>query len=142
MKMKLYNNRISIVTSNQNGFTLLELLIALVILSIGLLGLAGLHIAAIRGNMSGFKISEASAVAQQRLEELKAIDMASAVLSAGNHVDGNIVVQGITYNRSYAVSDDTPVRGTSTLIFTVSWVEPVTGVTRTTTIFTRLLKGA
>lgn len=142
MKMKFYNSRIPCGISNQNGFTLLELLIALVILSIGLLGLAGLHIAAIRGNMSGFKISEASAVAQQRIEEIKAINMASSLLSAGSHNDGNIVVQGITYNRSYSVSDDTPVKGTSTIIFTVSWVEPVTGVTRTTRIFTRLLKGA
>ncbi|MDD5433901.1 MAG: prepilin-type N-terminal cleavage/methylation domain-containing protein [Nitrospira sp.] len=128
--------------SNQTGFTLLELLIALVILSVGLLGLAGLHIAAIKGNVSGFKFSAASAVAQQRLEELKAIDTASSALSPGNHNDGNVIVQGITYNRSYAVADNSPVRGTSTLTFTITWVEPVSGVTRTSRIFTRILKGA
>lgn len=128
--------------SNQKGFTLLELLIALVILSVGLLGLAGLHIAAIRGNVSGFKISTASAVSQQRLEELKALDTASSALSAGVHSDGSIVVQGITYNRSYTVVDDTPVRGTSTLTLTITWTNPTTGLSHPTTIFTRVLKGA
>lgn len=129
-------------TSNQKGFTLLELLIALVILSIGLLGLAGLHIAAIRGNVSGFKISTATAIAQQRLEELKALDTTSTALAAGVYPDNNIVVQGITYNRSYTVVDDTPVIGTSTLTITITWTDPTSGLTHTTRVFTRLLKGA
>jgi prepilin-type N-terminal cleavage/methylation domain-containing protein len=128
--------------ANQKGFTLLELLIALAILSVGLLGLAGLHIAAIRGNISGFKFSAASAVVQERLEELKALDAASAVLSSGNHDDGAVIVQGITFNRSYTVSDNTPVKGTSTITFTVTWTEPVSGVVRTSRVFTRILKGA
>ena len=128
--------------SNQKGFTLLELLIALTILTIGLLGLAGLHIAAIQGNVSGFKISTAAAVAQERIEELKALDASATALSAGAHADdGNQVVQGITYNRSYTIQDNTPVTGTSTITLTVTWVEPGTGVTRNTRVFTRINKG-
>lgn len=128
--------------SNQKGFTLLELLIALTILTVGLLGLAGLHIAAIQGNVSGFKISTAAAVAQQRIEELKALDSSAAALSDGAHAnDGNQVVQGITYNRSYTIQDDTPVTGTSTITLTVQWVEPKTGITRNTSVFTRINKG-
>ena len=128
--------------SNQKGFTLLELLIALTILTIGLLGLAGLHIAAIQGNVSGFKISTAAAVAQERIEELKALDASATALTAGAHADdGNQVVQGITYNRSYTIQDNTPVTGTSTITLTVTWVEPGTGVTRNTSVFTRINKG-
>ena len=128
--------------SNQKGFTLLELLIALTILTIGLLGLAGLHIAAIQGNVSGFKISTAAAVAQERIEELKALDASATALSAGAHADdGNQVVQSITYNRSYTIQDNTPVTGTSTITLTVTWVEPGTGVTRNTRVFTRINKG-
>ena len=128
--------------SNQKGFSLLELLIALTVLTIGLLGLAGLHIAAIQGNVSGFKISTATAVAQERIEELKALDASAAALTTGAHADdGNQVVQGITYNRSYTIQDNTPVSGTSTLTLTVIWVEPRTGVTRNTSVFTRINKG-
>lgn len=128
--------------SNQKGFSLLELLIALTVLTIGLLGLAGLHIAAIQGNVSGFKISTATAVAQERIEELKALDASAAALTTGAHSDdGNQVVQGITYNRSYTIQDNTPVSGTSTLTLTITWVEPRTGVTRNTSVFTRVNKG-
>lgn len=128
--------------SNQKGFSLLELLIALTVLTIGLLGLAGLHIAAIQGNVSGFKISTATAVAQERIEVLKALDGSAAALTAGAHAnDGSQVVQGITYNRSYTIQDNTPVNGTSTLTLTITWVEPSTGVTRNTSVFTRINKG-
>ena len=128
--------------SNQKGFSLLELLIALTILTIGLLGLAGLHIAAIQGNVSGFKISTATAVAQERIEVLKSLDTADAALSSGAHAnDGNQIMQGITYNRSYAIQDNTPVSGMSTITLTVTWVEPSTGVTRNTSVFTRINKG-
>ncbi len=128
--------------SNQKGFSLLELLIALTVLAIGLLGLAGLHIATIHGNVSGFKISTATAVAQERIEELKALDSSAAALAAGVHDDdGSRVMQGITYSRSYTIQDNTPVSGTSSIILTVTWVEPGTGVTRNTRVFTRLNKG-
>ncbi len=128
--------------NNQKGFTLLELLIALTILAIGLLGLAGLHIAANKGNVSGFKLSTGTAVAQQRIEELKALSPSSAELSAGNHADdGSATIQGTTYNRSYTIQDDTPVTGTSTITLTVSWVEPGTGIARSTMFFTRIIKG-
>lgn len=131
--------------SNQNGFTLLELLIALTILTIGLLGLAGLHIAAIQGNVSGFKISTATAVAQERIEELKALDATDTDLSVGAHADDcsviQCVIQGITYNRSYTIQDNTPVSGTSTMTLTITWVEPRTGITRSTSVFTRFNRG-
>ena len=131
--------------SNQNGFTLLELLIALTILTIGLLGLAGLHIAAIQGNVSCFKISTATAVAQERIEELKALDATDPALSAGAHADDcsviQCVIQGITYNRSYTIQDNTPISGTSTITLTITWVEPRTGITRNTSVFTRFNRG-
>lgn len=129
------------VVTNQKGFTLLELLIALVILAIGLLGLAGLHITAIKGNVSGFKLSTASAIAQERIEELKALDPASAALSAGIHNDVPVTVQGRAYNRSYTIQDNTPVTGISTILFTISWVEPGTGTARSSRLFTRIVKG-
>ena len=130
------------VVTNQKGFTLLELLIALVILAIGLLGLAGLHIAAIQGNVSGFKLSAASAIAQERIEELKTMDTTSAALSVGDHADdGNVTVQGVTYSRNYTIQDNTPVTGTSTILFTISWVEPGTGTARSSRLFTRFVKG-
>lgn len=56
---------------NEKGFTLLEVLVAGFILTIGLLGIAGMMTSAIRGNDFGKRMTAAENLAQQRLEEFK-----------------------------------------------------------------------
>lgn len=55
-----------------NGFTLLEVLIAILVLAIGLLGLAGLHITGLRAAHSAFHRSEATMLAYGILDVLRA----------------------------------------------------------------------
>ena len=55
------------------GFSLIEMLIALVILAISLLGLAGLMATTTKNNSFGGRMTEAATFAQDRLEELKVI---------------------------------------------------------------------
>ena len=129
------------LTNENRGFTLLETLIALTILAIGLLGLLGLQIAAMKGNMSGFLISAASAAGEQRIEELKGLSSSDALLSAGAHSDGTVTVQDTVYTRSYVIQDNAPVSGVSTLTVTISWTDTATSTARSTQIATRLLKG-
>jgi|LGOV01.1.fsa_nt_gb type IV pilus assembly protein PilV len=57
-----------IPTNNQNGFTLVELLIALVIFAVGILGVATMQISSIKGNSKGRQISEAVTVGADRIE--------------------------------------------------------------------------
>jgi len=54
----------------KNGFTLIEVLIALVILSIGILGVAQMQISAIQGNANARKRSEILIAAQKQIEEM------------------------------------------------------------------------
>lgn len=61
---------IQINKSNAAGFTLLEVLIALVILAVGILGLATMQISSIQGNSKGRQISEATSVASALMENL------------------------------------------------------------------------
>lgn len=70
MIMKWENNLIS----NKSGFTLLELVIAMMVLAIGLLGIAGLQIVAIRGNATGGQMTLASAAISQKIEQLKTMN--------------------------------------------------------------------
>src|SRR4030043_462139 len=53
------------------GFSLIEVLISLVILSISLLALAGLMVTTTQNNSFGGRMTEAATFAQDRLEELK-----------------------------------------------------------------------
>lgn len=52
------------------GFTLLEVMIAMAILSVGILGLVGMQITAIRANRQGSKMSQALFLAESELDVL------------------------------------------------------------------------
>lgn len=54
------------------GFTLVEVLVALVILSIGLLGVAGMQIKSMTGNHNAFLRSQAQLYANEMLEMMRA----------------------------------------------------------------------
>jgi len=56
--------------NNDNGFTLLEVLVAIVILSVGLLGMASLTVGIINGNAFSKNASTATTLAQDKMEEI------------------------------------------------------------------------
>ncbi|MEK6683276.1 MAG: prepilin-type N-terminal cleavage/methylation domain-containing protein [Nitrospirota bacterium] len=59
---------------NNTGFTLLELLIAMVVLAVGLMGVSGMIITSVRGNTFGNQMMQATALAQDKIEELRNTD--------------------------------------------------------------------
>jgi len=115
---------------DNKGFTLLEVLIGLVILSIGLLAIAGMQITSTRGNFFSKNITEASYVAQDRLEFLNNLPLDSNDLQPGDHPDGTITYSGVLFNRSYDVVDN---GGIKTINYVVNWKD---GLNRNITIST------
>lgn len=91
------------------------MLIGLVILAIGLLAIAGMQITSVRGNFFSSNLTQASVLAQDRLEVLRNIPYGDAALSAGNHNDGTIA--GTIFTRDYDVA---VIPGTTMLNITVS----------------------
>lgn len=126
---------------NEKGFSLLEVLIALVILAVGLLALGNMQVMGIGGNASGQKITTATTLAQDALEGMTNVPYNTVDLRAG--VDGtagnfdtdypefnNGVVaasktfMGINYVRTYMVDRDYPVAGeTMTIQVAVNWTD-------------------
>jgi len=107
-----------------DGFSLIEILIAIVILSISLLALAGLMATTSRNTSFGGHITEAATYAQDQLEQLR-------VTSYGS-IDNNWVdtsgagtrtgPSGITYTRTLTVvsnANDT----LKTITITISWTD-------------------
>lgn len=96
------------------GFTLIEILVALVILGVSLLALAGLMVTTTRNNASAGQVTEAATLAQDKLEELRAIPW-DRVVSGQDQRAGST---GITYGRNWNVVTNGNIK---TITITVSW---------------------
>ncbi len=89
--------------SKRNGFSLIEVLVTLLVLAVGLLGLGGMQIFSIKGNSFSQKLTQATVLAQDRLEELRRLPFVDSSLSSGSHDEGALSDSGFT--RSYDVEN-------------------------------------
>lgn len=84
---------------NRNGFTLIEVMVALLILAIGLLGTAGMTIVGIRANANAGHLTEAYQNANGEMERLR-------TLAWGGITNGNNIreVRGVTFTNTWTVT--------------------------------------
>jgi type IV pilus assembly protein PilV len=108
--------------ANRKGFTLIEVLVGLVILAVGLLAIAGMLLTTVKGNYFSNHLTQASYVAQDRLEYLKTLPLTHASLTAGTHTSqpeaGPVTISGQVFSRSYTVTVNGGLR---TITYTVTW---------------------
>jgi len=69
---------------DQAGFTLLELLIALVVLAFGLMGVSGMIVSSVRGNAFGNQMMQANALAQKKIEDLRNVTYKNLYQTCGS----------------------------------------------------------
>lgn len=95
---------------NDRGFTLIEAMVALVVLSIGVMTMYTMQTGAVRGNLRAKQITTATAWAADRMEQISAMDFDDVLLNdekndgTNQDVDGNgiddddegVVVDGIS----------------------------------------------
>lgn len=119
------------LTASDAGFTLIETFIAIVLLTVGLLGTAALTTGVVRGNLASKNMTSATAIAQSCFQENRRVGYSSAgaVPAGGSNscVTGNATVAagGVSFTRNLAI--DTSVANVKTLTVTVSWSEGATG---------------
>jgi prepilin-type N-terminal cleavage/methylation domain-containing protein len=115
-------------TRNNRGFSLLEVVVALGIFSIGILAIAGLQITATSGNAKARFSTEAATLAQDVVERLLSIDydrdsvpLRSEFNTASNGTRAYQDPSG-RYTIDWAVSGpDTPIDRAVTINVTVRW---------------------
>lgn len=105
---------------DKKGFSLIEVLVGLVLLAIGLLAIAGMQITSVRGNFFSSNMTQASILAQDRLEALRQLYINHADLDLATHNEG--AMGGTIFSREYTVS---LVPGTTmrNITVTVRWRE-------------------
>ena len=101
----------------EDGYTLIEILIALTIFAIGLLAVAGMQTSAIRMNSTAGKLTNLGTWAMDKIEELSALPYSHSLLnSAGNPHQERL--RG--YTISWRVIDNHPVTNIKTITVTVT----------------------
>lgn len=119
------------INREESGFTLIEMLTALVLLAIGLLGTAVLTTGVVRGNVAARNVTTATAIAQSCFEENRRVGYynAGSVPSGGanNCITGNatVVSGGVTFTRNLAI--DTSITNIKTLTVILTWSEGAVG---------------
>jgi len=88
--------------TQNRGFTLLEVMISLVILAVGLLGLAQLTLISRAGLISSQGMTEATTIAQSKLEELRAVTW-DEIQAGQDTVTGST---GISFERTWGITTD------------------------------------
>jgi len=71
----------------QDGFSLIELLIAMLILIIGFLAMANMHVMAMFTNASAQHITEGTALAQSKMEELLGLSYTDLLDTDGDYIE-------------------------------------------------------
>jgi type IV pilus assembly protein PilV len=102
-----------------DGFTLIEVMIALVVMSIGLTALAAVQISAIRGNAFSKRMTTAVSIAEARMEQIKNGSYASIIPESAIQVTQS----NMNFTRQVAVTNNSPLANTKTINVTVSWSE-------------------
>src|SRR5688572_11994604 len=102
---------------SEEGFTLIETMIALVVLSVGLVALAGLQISAIRGNTLSKRMTTAVSIANARVEQIKNMPYANIQSESLTQVTES----NMNFTRQVTVANDNPLTNTKMVNVTVTW---------------------
>jgi len=100
--------------SNQKGFSLIEILIAITVFAIGILAVGNMQIAAIKGNYFANDLTKAATLAQDSMEKL--IGLSYTDLGNATATDGR-------YNISWNIATDRPINNTKKIRVIVTWTD-------------------
>jgi prepilin-type N-terminal cleavage/methylation domain-containing protein len=128
---------------SQDGFTLLELVIAMGILAAGLLAVAAAQLSALHMSARSRSLIDAMHLAEAQIESFQAMPVAS-LPATGADPDNPLDRDGqpldptakdqTSFNRSWTIVPDDPETGITNITVTIDWLDPDVGVTRSTEI--------
>ena len=106
-----------------DGFTVIEVLVASAIFAIAVLGLAVGTSAVIRWNHTSFLHTVATNLAQDKLEDLKGRSIIN-IASCSSNCDSPVpTYQSVPFTRTWTVTANQPIAGISQIDVTIQWTD-------------------
>jgi type IV pilus assembly protein PilV len=105
-------------TARERGFTLVEVMVALLLTAVAVMGLLGVYLAATRASSNTRHSSEAAVLAQDKLEQLR-----TQIAAAASGSEANINERGVAtglFTRRWSV---TLATGYADVVVTITWSE-------------------
>ena len=109
----------------EKGFTLVEVMIAIAILTFGILAVASMQTSSMYGNSTANRVTEGTSWAGNKMEELLTIPDTDAQLSVGTHGPETMISGVSRYDVNWEVIDSVdpsnPIEDAKLIIVTVTW---------------------
>jgi len=113
-----------IESTMQGGFTLLEVIVAISILTVGLLAVGTMQVSAIYGNSFAGRMTAATSIAEDKMEQLLSLQYTYTAthpdLAEGSHPD-TPAADASGYTLTWNVINNSPVGNTKQITVTVTW---------------------
>lgn len=103
---------------DSRGFTLIEIVVAIVMLAFGVLASASLTAALMASNRGVTNRTRAVETSRLKVEDLQSVRYSQI-----RNGSDTATVGGVTFNRSWTVTADSPVANTKAVRLTVTWTD-------------------
>ncbi len=108
-------------SNNKDGFTLIEVLIAMAILAIGMMAVISMQLSAVRNNTKGDLITQATLLAKQKMEQLKSVGSVTTLTDGSESDIDQSGQSGGIFDRSWTIANPLGGSATRQLAVTVEW---------------------
>ena len=127
-----------VLSMMDKGFTLLELVVAILVFAVGILGIAKMQSLSVMGNSYGMHMSQAVNIAQDKLEELQDLPVSSNTFGIGTPsiTPFTKTVDGVDYTIQYNVKQVAAL-GAREVEIEVQWADKGANPTATITFIKR-----
>jgi type IV pilus assembly protein PilV len=110
---------------NGRGFTLVEVLVTLLIFTIGLLGTLILTTGVLRGNFFSKNVTSATTIAQTTIENAQRAGYlgVSSYITDSSKVPSHVSIAGVDFSQTASVVKNSPAIGLKKVSVIISWNE-------------------